>query len=198
MIQQSDRGSFLPLSDQRDIALISWHCHSMTVARRMSARASTAAALRAYRAKAPTGIRPRAPPASGSYGGLFFLFSGLDYSAGSNMSLPTPQMGQVQSSGISAKGVPGAMPLSGSPTSGSYSYPQGPHTYFLISAIALPPFLDSEPAVSAWSVFFNCTIKRISFPSHLLPFTHSSAAGAGPPASASGKNRSAAGLHTAQ
>ena len=47
----SDRGRFLPLPDHRDASLISWHCHSMTVARRMSARASTAAALRAYRAK---------------------------------------------------------------------------------------------------------------------------------------------------
>ncbi len=45
---RSDRGSFLPLPDHRDTSLISWHCHSMTIARRMSARASTAAALRAY------------------------------------------------------------------------------------------------------------------------------------------------------
>ena len=49
--ERSDRGSFLPLPDHRDVSLISRHCHSMTVARRMPARASTAAALRAYRAK---------------------------------------------------------------------------------------------------------------------------------------------------
>ena len=42
-------------------------------------------------------------------------------STGENMSLPTPHRGQVQSSGSSSKGVPGAMPLSGSPTAGSYS-----------------------------------------------------------------------------
>ena len=32
---------------------------------------------------------------------------------------PTPQSGQTQSSGTSSQGVPGATPLSGSPTSGS-------------------------------------------------------------------------------
>ena len=37
----------------------------------------------------------------------------------SNISLLTPHTGQVQSSGISSKAVPGAIPLSGSPTSGS-------------------------------------------------------------------------------
>ena len=47
----SGRGSFLPLPDHRDTSLISRHCRSMTVARRMPARASTAVALRAYRAK---------------------------------------------------------------------------------------------------------------------------------------------------
>ena len=50
--KKSDRGSFLPLSDNRDTSLISRHCRSMTVARRMPARASTAVALRAYRTKA--------------------------------------------------------------------------------------------------------------------------------------------------
>ncbi len=44
-------GSFLPLPAPRDTSLISWHCHSMTVARRMPARASTAVVLRAYRTK---------------------------------------------------------------------------------------------------------------------------------------------------
>ena len=43
---KSGRGSFLPLPDHRDTSLISRHCRSMTVARRMPARASTAVALR--------------------------------------------------------------------------------------------------------------------------------------------------------
>lgn len=37
----------------------------------------------------------------------------------SKCSLPTPHAGQVQSSGMSSKGVPGAMPDSGSPSAGS-------------------------------------------------------------------------------
>ena len=36
-----------------------------------------------------------------------------------NWSFPTPQIGHTQSSGISSKAVPGAMPPSGSPSSGS-------------------------------------------------------------------------------
>ncbi len=44
-----------------------------------------------------------------------------DYSSAEKSSLPTPQMGQTQSSGMSSNAVPGAMPLSGSPTSGSYT-----------------------------------------------------------------------------
>ena len=49
------------------------------------------------------------------------------YCVFSNISLLTPQTGQDQSSGNFSKGVPGAMPLSGSPFSGSYTYPHGPH-----------------------------------------------------------------------
>ena len=41
------------------------------------------------------------------------------YSAFSKASLPTPQIGQTQSSGRSEKAVPGAIPLSGSPAAGS-------------------------------------------------------------------------------
>ena len=48
---RSGRGRFIPLPDHRDTSLISRHSRSMTVARRMPARASTAVALRAYRAK---------------------------------------------------------------------------------------------------------------------------------------------------
>lgn len=47
-------------------------------------------------------------------------FSTCNYSfTGSNMSFETWQMGHTQSSGISSNGVPGAMPLSGSPFAGS-------------------------------------------------------------------------------
>ena len=48
-----------------------------------------------------------------------FFTSSAPHHAGSNISLPTPQSGQLQSSGRSSKAVPGAMPLSGSPTAGS-------------------------------------------------------------------------------
>ncbi len=50
----------------------------------------------------------------------------------SKSSLPTPQTGQTQSSGISSNAVPGAMPLSGSPTSGSYTQSQTVQMYFFI------------------------------------------------------------------
>ena len=43
------------------------------------------------------------------------------YSSGEKSSLPTPQIGHTQSSGMSSNAVPGAIPLSGSPTSGSYT-----------------------------------------------------------------------------
>ena len=39
--------------------------------------------------------------------------------SGLKLSLPTPQTGHTQSSGISSKAVPGAMPPSGSPSAGS-------------------------------------------------------------------------------
>ena len=42
LLIKSDRGRSLPLPDHRDTSLISRHCRSMTVARRMPARASTA------------------------------------------------------------------------------------------------------------------------------------------------------------
>ncbi len=41
------------------------------------------------------------------------------YSSGENSSLPAPHSGQTQSSGRSSKEVPGLMPPSGSPFSGS-------------------------------------------------------------------------------
>lgn len=57
---------------------------------------------------------------------------GLRYSTGLKSPLPTPQSGQTQSSGSSSNGVPAAMPLSGSPTAGSYSYPHTSQMYFFI------------------------------------------------------------------
>ena len=48
VVSQSDRGRFLPLPDHCDTSLISWHCHSMTVARRMPARASRLVARPVY------------------------------------------------------------------------------------------------------------------------------------------------------
>lgn len=42
-------------------------------------------------------------------------------SIGSKSSLPTPHTGQSQSSGISSNEVPGAIPPSGSPSTGSYT-----------------------------------------------------------------------------
>ncbi len=50
----------------------------------------------------------------------------------SKLSLPTPQVGQVHVSGISSKGVPGAIPLSGSPTAGSYTQSHGVHFHLLM------------------------------------------------------------------
>lgn len=47
------------------------------------------------------------------------LKPGSQSSTGSNSSLSTPHSGQTQSSGRSSNAVPGSMPLSGSPTSGS-------------------------------------------------------------------------------
>lgn len=49
-----------------------------------------------------------------------------------NWSLPTEHNGHTQSSGRSSKAVPGSIPFSGSPTAGSYTYPQTSHTYFFI------------------------------------------------------------------
>ena len=56
--------------------------------------------------------------------GTFYSFQLLSFnfiysSTGSKSSLPTPQSGQTQSSGISSNAVPGAIPPSGSPTAGS-------------------------------------------------------------------------------
>ena len=55
-----------------------------------------------------------------------------DYSTGRKSSFPTPQTGQVQSSGISSNGVPAGIPPSGSPIAGSYTQSQALQTYFFI------------------------------------------------------------------
>jgi hypothetical protein len=64
--------------------------------------------------------------------------------------LPTPHKGQTQSSGTSSQAVPGAMPLSGSPASGSYTYPHTVHTHL---SILLPPRLQI--------LYIDYSIKRI-------------------------------------
>ncbi len=61
----------------------------------------------------------------------------LSYSS-TNTSFPIPQIGHTQSSGISSNAVPGAMPLSGSPSSGSYTHIHMVHIH--ISSLFLPPF----------------------------------------------------------
>ena len=55
---------------------------------------------------------------------LVCLYHFLTYSS-SKTSLPSPQMGHSKFSATSSQGVPGAIPRLGSPTLGSYSYPQG-------------------------------------------------------------------------
>ena len=61
----------------------------------------------------------------------------------SKCSLPTPHAGQVQSSGMSSKAVPGAMPPSGSPSAGSYMYPQMMQTYLSIILRVLEMYSNS-------------------------------------------------------
>src|SRR5208283_1330820 len=50
----------------------------------------------------------------------------------SNSLFNAPQIGHSQSSGKSSKPVPGPIPLSGSPTAGSYTYSQTVHLYLVI------------------------------------------------------------------
>lgn len=54
----------------------------------------------------------------------------------SNISLPTPHCGHTQSSGRSENSVPGFI-LGTSPTSGSYTYPQTVHLYFIIFCLQM-------------------------------------------------------------
>src|SRR3972149_8022961 len=61
--------------------------------------------------------------------------SPLPYSRiSSNSSFPAPHRGQTQSSGRRRNGVPGSTSLSGSPTSGSYTYAHTMHWYLAIAA----------------------------------------------------------------
>ena len=48
---------------------------------------------------------------------IFGFYASMSYAL-ENWSLPTPQSGQTQSSGRDSNGVPGAIPLSGSPAAG--------------------------------------------------------------------------------
>jgi len=52
---------------------------------------------------------------------LYYIFSKSDF--------VTPHNGQTQSSAVSSNLVPGFIPSSGSPVSGSYSYPDTPTLY---------------------------------------------------------------------
>ena len=87
---------------------------------------------------------------TGSFGGSLNLICPL-YSTLLNSSFPTPQSGHTQSSGISSHAVPGSIPLSVSPTSGSYSYPQTSHTYLsmvyllVITGVQYPPVQEFAP-----------------------------------------------------
>jgi hypothetical protein len=67
--------------------------------------------------------------------------------SGSNISFVTAQTGHIQSSGMSSKAVPGATPESGSPTAGSYTYPQTVHTYFIT---LFHPLIDKKSPVHLW------------------------------------------------
>ena len=74
-------------------------------------------------------------------GGRLFTFPGccqdFVYASSEKSSLPTEQRGHTQSSGRSSKAVTGLMPLSGSPISGSYTYPQVSQTYFFMKSSSL-------------------------------------------------------------
>ena len=52
--------------------------------------------------------------------------------SGENSLLGASQMGHTKSSGKDSKSTPGAMPLSGTPSAGSYIHPQILQTYFFI------------------------------------------------------------------
>lgn len=70
-----------------------------------------------------------------------FLIESVYYAL-TNNSFPTPHNGHFQSSGSSSKGVPGAIPLSGSPSSGLYSYPQTSQIYLSIGLFFVNVSLD--------------------------------------------------------
>lgn len=53
----------------------------------------------------------------------------------SKSSFPTPHTGHTHVSGMSSKGVPGAIPPSGSPCAGSYTQSQTLQMYFFIVQI---------------------------------------------------------------
>jgi len=60
--------------------------------------------------------------------------------ATSKQSLPRLHSGQSQLPGRSSNEVPGPMPLSGSPSAGSYMYPHTVHSYFSIRSSLVPCF----------------------------------------------------------
>ena len=72
-----------------------------------------------------------------SLGSVSIITRQTNYYASENISLPTEHKGHAKSSGRSSNAVPGSMPASGEPTSGSYSQPHTSHTYFFIIVLCL-------------------------------------------------------------
>lgn len=89
-----------------------------------------------------------------SLGSVSIITRQKNYYASENISLPTEHKGHAKSSGRSSNAVPGSMPASGEPTSGSYSQPHTSHTYFFIIVLCL--------SVSN-SLFFDATKIRYKF-----------------------------------
>ena len=78
----------------------------------------------------------------------------------SKCSFPTPQAGHVQLSGMSSNAVPGAIPFSGSPSAGSYMYPQMIQTYFSIKCSS---FIVTADAYQILSRTFGVSKKSIKY-----------------------------------
>ena len=71
------------------------------------------------------------------------------YCSSSKNSLPTPHAGHVQSSGSSSNEIPGGIPFSGSPSEGSYMYPQTLQIYRFITTMFNNPLYGNIRTLSA-------------------------------------------------
>ena len=67
---------------------------------------------------------------------------------GTKTDFADPQTGQSQSSGRSANGVPGGVPVAGSPFISSYTYPQTVHLHLLLSPVTGRAVLPSSLTIS--------------------------------------------------